>query len=71
MAFPNHERMGVGMLLSGILLGVLGLGWAILAITCPQCKARLFWLALKNQPHANWMNWLLSLERCPECQFKP
>jgi len=43
MAFPNHEPLGIVMLLAGILLGAICLGWANLAIDCPQCKARLFW----------------------------
>ena len=70
-AFPNHEQLAIIMVLSGVLLGLLGLVWASLAITCRQCKARLFWLAVKSQAQSNWMAWLLSLERCPKCDLKP
>jgi hypothetical protein len=69
--FPAHEQLAVIMILSGVLLGILGLVWASLTITCHQCKTRLFWLALKSQPQSNWMAWLLSFERCPKCDSKP
>mgnify|MGYP003381700316 CR=1 FL=1 len=42
--------------------------WAAVAIQCPRCHTMLFWKAVNEQPMGKWLDWLMTLERCPTCQ---
>ena len=36
-------------------------------IRCPTCRTQLLWKAMREQSVIRWLDWLLSLRRCPVC----
>ena len=45
--------------------------WACITIRCPRCRARLIWMAVRQQSMSRWMNWLRTQTTCPVCHFRP
>jgi hypothetical protein len=65
---------GVGSWLKSgawILIGTLVTGfafaWAGIAIRCPACKARIYWIGLQEQRLMGFGRWLVTLSECPAC----
>lgn len=53
-------------------LGIfLSIGFPLLAIRCPACKKRWFWMAANEQGVSTWLPWLFQLKSCPACGFSP
>lgn len=56
--------------LAGIAMALLGgLVYPSLAIRCPKCRVRWFWMAISSKRHDEWFVWLLDAETCPECEY--
>src|SRR6266545_3627731 len=54
------------------VMAALALGtWLCLAIKCPNCRARVVWLAMRHHSAEHWFWWLMNLTRCPRCGFMP
>jgi hypothetical protein len=58
----------------GFTLTVIGFGTGITAfaamcaaIRCPVCGMKWFWVAVRTQEHAQWVNWLRTRRVCPQC----
>jgi hypothetical protein len=49
------------------VLAALGLGIAVLCVRCPGCGLRWVPWAIGNQPHSQWLAWLLTFDSCPRC----
>jgi hypothetical protein len=45
--------------------------WLSLSIRCPNCRARLFWLALSRAPAHSWARSLWGMASCPVCGYAP
>jgi len=52
---------------AAIALGLLGLLLGIVGVKCPICGSKWLWLALRDQGIGQWLAWLMSLNKCPEC----
>ena len=65
------ERMldvpDVAVQLGAMMLCVTSFGWAAYAVRCRQCGLRLVVYAMSRQSIGQWLNWLLSVKRCPKC----
>jgi len=46
-----------------ILIGI----FACLSIRCPECKLKWVWYAVIKKDVNQWVPWLLSFEKCPQC----
>lgn len=57
----------VGIMFTGMALGVVAPVGASLSVRCPRCGLRLVWYALSRQSHHAWLSWLLGLQTCPRC----
>ncbi len=53
--------------LSGCLVGLVSFVFPCIAIKCPVCGARWFWLAVSKKHSTNWFNWLMTQSSCPAC----
>lgn len=53
--------------LFGILVGLVSFVFPSLAIKCPACGARWFWLAISKKHSTNWFDWLMTQTSCPAC----
>lgn len=53
--------------ITGIILGILGIVIAFIGIRCPKCGAPWVWLAVRSQHAGAWLTWLMSQDRCPRC----
>lgn len=42
--------------------------WIIYAIRCPYCNLHLVSYAMSHQPIGDWLQWLLTVKTCPNCQ---
>ncbi|MBN1470823.1 MAG: hypothetical protein JW925_03515 [Syntrophaceae bacterium] len=57
--------------LIGVSVGFMGLVFLAVAIRCPKCKAKWFWLAASKRGITNkWGKGVLLLTDCPECNNK-
>lgn len=52
---------------AAVLLAFAAWLWAVLAVRCPSCGARLFWRAISEHGIVDWLTWLESLSSCPDC----
>ena len=60
-------NLGVAVELGALLLTFVSLGWAIYAVRCGHCGLRLVLYAMSNQSIGQWLQWLLTVKRCPRC----
>ena len=44
---------------------------ACAAVRCPHCRARWIWRAVSKEPVGTMTEWLLALEKCPDCGHTP
>ncbi len=42
-----------------------------LSVRCPLCGCKLLWRAVSTRHSTSWLLWLLSIDRCPHCNFVP
>jgi len=56
------------LVIGGMLLVIAAFAWAYAAITCPDCKLKLFWYSLTKVGLGTWFVWLTDLEHCPQCE---
>jgi hypothetical protein len=74
-AVSSMERLTDGFLFVLVFGGLFVVSISVLAgglsIKCPKCGAKLFWRALKEAPASQWLQWLLTLSRCPACEHDP
>lgn len=57
----------VPTILAGTAVGLASMVWNAVAVRCPKCGTPLLWRALSGQSFANWLTWLLHLDKCPSC----
>ena len=57
----------IALVIVGALLVVGAFAWAIVSITCPNCKLKLFKHSITNEGLGTWFIWLINLEKCPQC----
>lgn len=60
----STEFLGVGT-----LVALLSFVFASLAIRCPSCGARWFWLAISRLDQHQWFNAVINVPACPQCNF--
>ena len=58
---------GVAVKLGALLLIWVSLGWAVYAVRCRYCGLHLVMYAMSNQSIGQWLQWLLTVKRCPKC----
>jgi bacteriorhodopsin len=51
-------------LVAEIIIGT----FACLSIRCPECKLKWVWYAVSKKDANQWVPWLLSFEKCPQCE---
>ena len=56
--------------LIGMPLFVVSFIFGIVAIRCPECKARWMWRLFHNKEHKWGLPWLLGRDDCPICKKK-
>jgi hypothetical protein len=56
-------------MLSGVLLELGSLAAVCLAVRCPRCGARWFWMAVSSQKSDQWLKWLYAQSECPKCGY--
>jgi len=52
---------------TGILVGI----FACTSIRCPECRLKWVWYAVSKKAANQWVPWLLSFEKCPQCESIP
>ena len=57
------------LVLGGIVVVFGSLVFGCIAVRCPKCRAPWIWMAVKGQESGQWLQWLLSLSKCPRCGF--
>ncbi len=69
VAAPGRYGVNASILLivGGLVLGIGAFIWACLAIRCPSCGAKLFWIAVSRETPADWLSKLLGRTSCPAC----
>ena len=58
---------GVAVELGATALAFLSLGWATFVVRCRHCGLPLVKYAMSNQSIGQWLQWLLTVKRCPRC----
>jgi hypothetical protein len=69
VAAPGRYGVNASILLivGGLVLGIGAFIWACLAIRCPSCGAKLFWIAVSRETPTDWLSKLLGRTSCPAC----
>jgi hypothetical protein len=57
--------------IGGILLGLGSFVAMCLSIRCHRCGARWLWMAVSQQKHLHWWNWLVAQTVCSKCGDDP
>jgi hypothetical protein len=57
----------IAVIVSQMATGV----WVCFNVRCPNCGAKLLWVAIRKQSIGSWMPWLLRQTSCPLCSFQP
>ena len=65
----GYDIAGFAMLAAGAIAMVAAVILAQRATTCPKCKLRWLQYALGKRAVGNWLQWLLTLQRCPGCGY--
>lgn len=68
---PVGRLLGISELsveLIALFLTISGLIWSVLSVRCPSCGLRLVAYAITKQPVGQWLQWLVTTERCPRCK---
>lgn len=63
----DQSPRSFAVMLGGMALAVFGFAFACWSMRCPECGARWLWLAVRRQPTASWIEWLMKQARCPVC----
>jgi DNA-directed RNA polymerase subunit RPC12/RpoP len=58
---PFAVRMGTLLITFGTLAA------AFLSVRCPNCGLRLVMHAMSHQSVGQWLQWLLTVKKCPRC----
>ena len=58
---------GVAIELGALLLTFVSLAWVSYTVRCWHCGLRLLMHAMSNQSIGQWLQWLLTVKRCPRC----
>lgn len=53
---------------AAVCLEIFAFAFPAIAIRCPSCGARWFWIAMFKQRSDNWFNWLFQ-PKCPICGY--
>jgi len=67
IASDSGESAGLLWIVVGLLLGLGGLAFACLTVSCPRCGARWVWVAVSQRSAGAYGTWLVALSRCPKC----
>jgi len=54
--------------IAATFLSVMALIGASLSIRCRHCGLKLVWYALSKKNIGGWLDWLLHVEECPQCE---
>lgn len=57
----------VSLMLFGAFILLSSFVFACIAIKCPGCEARWYWLALRKKQFGNALSWLYSQSTCTVC----
>ena len=63
---PLADSTGVSVM-TGTVIAIVGYGFSIAFISCPQCHLRWFWKALL---YSELYKPLFTRSRCPSCEHK-
>lgn len=59
------------LFIAGLVMMLFAFVLSVGFVACPRCGAKLLWRALSDRDASQWLPWLLSLERCPVCDYRP
>ncbi len=65
--FKDSGSWFVGMDIAGCLAILVGLAFPMLAVKCPECRARWYWMAVSKKHDTHAFRWLASQAACPAC----
>ena len=57
----------VSVELGALLLAFSPLGWVFFTIRCKYCGLRLVMYAMSKLGISEWLHWLLTVKKCPNC----
>jgi phage FluMu protein Com len=57
----------VDLILYSLVAEIIIVTFACLSIRCPECKLKWVWHAVFKKDANQWVPWLLSFEKCPQC----
>jgi hypothetical protein len=69
--YSDQTSLDFVVILAALLAAVIVAVWVNFSVRCPNCGARLLWMAIRGQPASNWMSWLITQTACPVCSFEP
>jgi RsiW-degrading membrane proteinase PrsW (M82 family) len=55
----------------GVVAGLITSIIACLSVRCPECRTSWIWHAVSKENSNQWVPWLLSVSKCPKCNFQP
>lgn len=65
----TQDVYGGAVLGIGLFAGLTSLIFPAVAVRCPSCGARWFWLAISEIHKDHWLNTILNFTACPRCNF--
>ena len=53
--YSDQTSLDFVVILAALLAAVIAAVWVNFSVRCPNCGARLLWMAIRGQPASNWM----------------